>query len=73
MVWRKKSSKRPYFLDIIFSKEIVYDAYREGYINWNVYQKALDKIYSNGNGSWIFEKGSVKIDFEKIYGDNKGV
>jgi hypothetical protein len=69
MIWRKRSSKRPYFLDLIFSKEIIYDAYREGFINWNVYKTAIEKITSNMNGSWMFEKGSVKIDFNKMYRD----
>ena len=71
MRWEKESSKRPYYLDFIFSREIVYDAYSEGYINWTVYQKAFEKIKSNENGSLMFEKGSVKIDFGKIYEDNK--
>jgi len=69
MKWRKKSSKRPYYLDCLFSKEIVYDAYREGYINWNIFQKAIEKITSNMNGSWMFEKGSEQIDFSKVYRD----
>jgi len=69
MIWRKKSSKRPYFLDLIYSQEIVYDAYIEGYINWNVYQKASEKITANKNGGWMFEKGNEKIDFGKVFGD----
>ena len=63
MIWRNKSSKRPYILDCIFAKELVYNAYREGLINWNVYQKATEKMTSNMNGSWMFEKGSVKIEY----------
>jgi hypothetical protein len=35
---------------------------REGYINWNVHQKVMEKIKSNRNGTWMFEKGSVKIE-----------
>jgi hypothetical protein len=68
MRWKKISSKRPYFLDLVFAKEIVYDAYKEGFINWNIYKKALEKINSNMNGNWMFEqKKEVKIDYEKIW------
>jgi len=49
MVWRKKSTKRPYILDCIFSKEIISDAYNEGYINWPLYRLAMEKISSNMN------------------------
>jgi len=69
MRWKQKSSERPVIFDCFDSKEIVYDAYREGYINWNVYQKAIGKITSNMNGSWMFEKGSEQIDFSKVYRD----
>jgi hypothetical protein len=62
MRWEKRSSKRPYFLDLIFSKEIVYNAYREGFINWNSYNKALEKITSNMNGSWMFDQRDEKIN-----------
>jgi len=75
MRWRQKNQKRPYYLDFIFSKEIVYDAYSEGYINWNVYQKAMERINSNENnminGGGMFVKGNEKIDFSKVYGDNE--
>jgi hypothetical protein len=60
MRWKERSSKRPYFLDLIFSKEIVYNAYREGFINWNSYNKALEKITSNMSGSWMFEQRDEK-------------
>jgi len=69
MKWIEKSTKRYYFQDLLFSEEIVYFAYSEGYINWNVYQKALEKINSNKNGGWMFEKGNVKIDFGKVFED----
>jgi len=45
-------------------------AYSESFINWNIYCKVLDKINSNKNGGWMFEKGNVKIDFEKVYEDD---
>jgi hypothetical protein len=63
MRWRKKSKRPSYLLSIpcIHAREIIVDAYRESYINWNVYQKAMEKIDSNQNGDWMFEKGSVRI------------
>jgi len=67
MRWKNKSSPRAYIFDCIFAKEIVYNAYCEGFINWNIFQKALKKIDSNMNGGWMFSKGSVKIDFGKVY------
>jgi len=77
MRWIEKSSKRYYFQDLLFSEEIVYFAYSEGYINWNVYQKALEKINSNKNsmenGSGMFEKGDEKIDFGKVYEDDEDI
>jgi hypothetical protein len=69
MRWEEKTSRHYYFQDLLFSQEIVYFAYSEGLINWNVYQKALDKINSNMNGGWMFEKGDEKIEFGKVYED----
>jgi len=54
MRWKNKSSRRPYILDCYIAKEIIYDAYREGFINWNIFNKALGKVTSNMNGSWMF-------------------
>jgi len=59
--WKEKSS-RPIIFEYIDSKEIVYIAYRESYINWNVYQKVIDRINTNKNGGWMFEKGNVKSE-----------
>ena len=63
MRWEKRS-KRPEYLIAspeIHAMEIVCDAYYEGYINWNVYQKVLERIKINMNGSWMFEqKGNIK-------------
>jgi len=69
MRWDQKTSKHYYFQDLLYSQEIVYFAYCEGFINWNVYQKAIEKIKSNKNGGWMFEKGNVKIDFGKVFED----
>ena len=73
MNWRDKNQSRPYCLEFIYSMEIVSMAYNEGFINWNVYCKALEKINSNKNsmknGGGLFEKGDEKIDFGKVYED----
>jgi len=75
MRWRQINQKRSFYLDFIFSQEIIYTAYSEGFINWNVYQKAMEKINSNinsmENNGWMFEKGSERIDFLKEYGDEE--
>jgi len=62
MRWLKKS-KRPKCLismPIPHSIDIILDAYREGLINWNTYNKALAKVESNKNGSWMFEQKEAK-------------
>jgi hypothetical protein len=73
MRWREKNQSRPYCLEFIYSQEIVYFAYSEGFINWNVYQNVLEKINSNENsmknGGGLFGKGDEKIDFGKVYED----
>jgi hypothetical protein len=55
--------------------EIVSMAYSEGFINWNVYHKALERINSNinsmKNNGGLFGKGDEKIDFLKVYEDNE--
>jgi len=55
MRWENKSL-RPIIPPCFHARDIVLDAYNEGYINWNVYQKALERINSNKNGSWMFEE-----------------
>lgn len=37
------------------AKEIIFDAYLEGYIDWNVLQKALERTKTMANGSWMFK------------------
>jgi hypothetical protein len=55
MKWKNESSSD--FPDPFFHAEvIVVDAFMEGYINWNVFQKALGLILANKNGGWMFEK-----------------
>ena len=70
MKWNNSTKERIYLFDLFFTEEIIYDAYMEGYINWNLYQKALGKIASNKNGSWMFERGSVIINTGEIWGKN---
>jgi hypothetical protein len=53
----KQNQRETLFLDYIFAKEIVYDAYSEEYINWNIYQMAIEKIRKNMNGDWMFING----------------
>jgi hypothetical protein len=36
--------------------DIIGEAYEESIINWNVFKKAMDKIRTNLNGSWMFEQ-----------------
>jgi hypothetical protein len=69
MRWEEKSRRPKYLLGIpcIHAREIIVDAYRQGYINWIVYQRVMEKINSHQNGGWMFEKGNVKIDFGKVY------
>ena len=56
MRWKERTNRRSSLLDINFAGEIVYNAYREGYISWNIYNKALEKINTKKNGSWMFQQ-----------------
>ena len=63
MRWGEES-KRPEYLQYypcIHAKEIVYSAFMEGFINWNILNKVLEKINSNMNGNWMFDYPSEKI------------
>jgi hypothetical protein len=64
MRWRNESL-RPVIFPFINAKEIIHDAYYESFINWNVYQKALARIESNKNGSWMFVQENEKNDYWK--------
>jgi hypothetical protein len=48
--------ERPHPYNCIYTTEIVYDAYNKGFINWNIYNKAIEKIKTNMNGSWMFKQ-----------------
>jgi hypothetical protein len=58
MRWEEKGRRPEYLIGFpcLHSKEIVYDAYREGFINWNTLNKVLQKINTNMNGGWMFEQ-----------------
>jgi len=49
MRWNKEGSKRPYYMDLVIAPDIIYSYYRKGYINWNTFNKAIDKCNSNKN------------------------
>ena len=64
MRWEKESKQPEHLIDIpeLHAMEIICDAYYERYINWNVYQKAMEKIKKNMNGNWMFEqKQNIRI------------
>ena len=42
--------------DYFLAKIIISDAYYEGFIKWNSYQKAMDRVKTKMNGDWMFEK-----------------
>lgn len=54
--WKRGKSSRPYRLDALDARKITFEAYKEGFINWNVYQKVLSRIKTNMNGTWMFNK-----------------
>jgi hypothetical protein len=56
--WKKKGPKkqRPFIFDCIIAKEIVYNAYKAGFIKWTVYDLAQDRIKRTMNGTWMFKE-----------------
>jgi hypothetical protein len=53
--WKEEISRNYSDYGIDLAIDIIGEAYEEGLINWNVYRKAMDKIKTNSNGSWMFE------------------
>ena len=47
--------EHPLFFNCIYAMETVCDAYNKGFIKWDVYHKAIEKIKTNMNGSWMYE------------------
>jgi hypothetical protein len=54
--WKENSSRDYSDYGILLAMHIIEEAYEEDLINWIVYQKAMDKIRTNLNGSWMFEQ-----------------
>jgi hypothetical protein len=56
MRWKEESSRcSKHFPPWELPERIIYDAYKEGFINWNIFDKAIKKINTKKNGSWMFE------------------
>jgi hypothetical protein len=67
MRW-KEESNRP--IDSLppwlHAKDIIVSGYKEGFINWISFDKAMQKITTNKNGSWMFEQKQESLK-EVIY------
>ena len=55
MRWKNESLRPKIIDDYTHSIDIIIDAYDEGYIDWNVFQKVIDKIERNWNSNRMFE------------------
>ncbi|MDR2193741.1 MAG: hypothetical protein LBP19_04645 [Treponema sp.] len=62
--WKKESSQkqRPLILDCITAKEIVYNVYKTGFIKWDIYSLAIERINRTMNGTWMFKEPNTKED-----------
>jgi len=62
MEWKNESTRYYDYdaFDILLAGDILEEAYDENIINWNIYKKAMDKIRTNLNGSWMFEQKDRK-------------
>jgi hypothetical protein len=60
--WKKETSQiqRPLVLDCIIADEIVYNAYKVGFIGWNVYNLGRERIKRTMNGTWMFKNPDKK-------------
>jgi hypothetical protein len=58
----KESSQkqRPLIFDCIIAKEIVYNAYKAGFIKWSVYSLAIERINRTMNGIRMFNEADKK-------------
>jgi hypothetical protein len=56
MRWYEETQQRPLGLDYIIAKHKIHEAFQEGYINWNIYNLAIERIDRNMNGDWMFKK-----------------
>jgi hypothetical protein len=67
----KESEKRtqvqkPLVFDYIHAEEIIYVAYKVGFINWNVYGTAMERIKKTRNGNWMFIKQKEIKAYEEL-------
>ena len=60
-VWGKET-RTGCLPDTFRAMELIDEAYHYGFINWNSYQSAIDKIKRVKNGNWMFEN---KFHIEK--------
>jgi len=58
--------QKPLIFDCIRAEENVYIAYKVGFINWNAYSLAMEKIKRTRNGSWMFEKSDKIKTYEEL-------
>jgi hypothetical protein len=56
MRWEEEYTMEKHLPSWMCAQEIVYNVYREGFINWNIYDKAMQMISTTKNGSWMFEQ-----------------
>jgi len=62
MKWENEiSTELPLNCAPFYAQEIICIAYEEGYINYNTYTAAMEKIKTNLNGDWMFENGSKHL------------
>jgi hypothetical protein len=56
MRWKEETQQRPLGRDFIIARHKIHEAFHEGYINWNMYNLAMERVERNMKGGWMFEK-----------------
>ncbi|MDR1972378.1 MAG: hypothetical protein LBQ46_10720 [Treponema sp.] len=56
MRWKEETQQRPLGLDFIIARHKIHEAFCEGYINWNIYNLAIERVDRTMNGGWMFKK-----------------
>lgn len=56
MRWEKETQQRPFIRDCLTAKEKIYEALHEGYIDWNGFTLAMERVDRNMHGDWMFKK-----------------
>jgi hypothetical protein len=70
--WKRETSgiQRPLDLDCIIAREIVYEAYRAGFINLKVHSLALERINMTFNRAvnenWMYKNSDIEAYEELI-------